>query len=114
MKILLVEDEGIIVLGLRMELESAGLNCAVAATGVSAIKSAREFIPDVVLIDINLGSGMDGIECAGEIRNICSPRIIFMTGYVDNELRERASIMRPVGYLVKPVDISDIQSLLDI
>jgi CheY-like chemotaxis protein len=68
-KILIVEDENIVVLDLQMRLNSLGYAvAAVAATGQEAIKKAGETRPDLALMDINLKGEMDGISAAEQLR----------------------------------------------
>lgn len=113
MKALIVEDEAIIALALRIELEQIGHECDIAGTGRKAIEHAEVFQPDIVLMDIHLAGAMDGIESARQIQAISDARIIFMTGYSDNELKIKAETLHPAGYLVKPVNLREIQDIMD-
>ncbi|MFN2350529.1 MAG: response regulator [Kiritimatiellia bacterium] len=113
-KILIAEDEGIIGLSLRMELESSGHEvCGVVATGEDAVACAFRSRPDLVLMDINLSGEMDGIEAAQKIRTLRKVRLIFMTGYVDRDLMDRALSLKPLAYVTKPVSIYDLQLIID-
>ncbi len=61
--------------------------------------------PEVVLMDINLGGGMDGIQAAGKIRLEFGIPVIFMTGYYDEAIIEKATHVKPMAILMKPLDI---------
>ncbi|MFZ4615661.1 MAG: response regulator [Rectinemataceae bacterium] len=73
---------------------------------------ARE--ADLILLDIRLAGEADGIDAAREIRSFDAEiDIIFMSGYQEAELRERAMAHRPLAFLVKPVLLKDIQSIME-
>lgn len=103
-KVLIVEDEVLIALPLKMELRRAGYEVlGPIVSGEEAIESAKNENPDVVLMDIRLMGSMDGIEAARQIGTFSSARIIFTTGYQDSDVKERAMVLRPAAYLTKPI-----------
>ncbi len=111
--ILIVEDEILVGLMLKTQLNQAGyLVCGVVASGEEAIELAQKENPDVVLMDIRLRGAMDGIEAAGRISAFSSARIIFTTGYQDPELKERAMKLNPAAFLRKPVGYTDIDAII--
>lgn len=113
-KILIVEDEAIVAMRLRMELNNSGYEvCKPVATGKNAIKSVENEKPDMVLMDIRLAGEMDGIEAAQEILSRYETSIVFMTGYTDEDLMERAKKLKPTAYLIKPVGVYEIESVID-
>lgn len=113
-RILLVEDEVFIAMALQMELKKAGYHiCKSVATGEEAIVIAAQENPDVVLMDIRLAGELDGIEAAAQIRAARDIPIIFMTGYQDKKLMDRALTISPLGYFIKPVGIHDLKPSLD-
>lgn len=112
-RLLLVEDEALIVMSLQMELADAGYEvCRAVATGEEAIRSVRTDYPDIVLMDIGLAGDLDGIETARRIRESHDVSIIFMTGYLEEALMERAREVQPLGYLVKPVNMADLRAVV--
>lgn len=112
-KILLVEDEALTALLLTRNLEMVGYHmCTPVGTGEAAIETAAAEQPDVVLMDIRLGSAMDGIEAAQKITAIRPVPIVFMTGYEDNDTRARANSVSPAGYLVKPITPDDVEPVI--
>jgi len=112
--ILIVEDEVFIAMHLRMELRKSGYEVSgPVVTGEEAITRAAEEQPDIVLMDIRLAGKIDGIEAAREIRAHDDIPIIFMTGYENNEVRERAQQLNPLAYFIKPVSINDLKTAID-
>ncbi|MDP8200664.1 MAG: response regulator [Candidatus Tenebribacter burtonii] len=113
-KILIAENEVIIAQCLKMELELKGYEvCNFVATGEEAIIEAKEENPDIILMDINLLGFIDGIDAAKEITKSKKIPIIFMTGYNDIAFFERAQKVNPVAYLEKPVEIYDIEPIIE-
>ncbi|MHC9538640.1 MAG: response regulator [Vulcanimicrobiota bacterium] len=113
LKILLVEDEVLIAASLEAELMLAGYAvCFRVGTGEDAILSAERHQPDAVLMDIRLAGKLDGIEAAERIQESLNIPILFMTGYLESALKERAMGLNPLGFLTKPVRMRDIQKAL--
>lgn len=115
-KVLIVEDEVIIAMCLQMELERAGYEVSQnVLTGEEAVKFARQNPPDVILMDIRLAGKIDGIEAARQIQASGPIPIIFMTGYPDKAIEERARSLNPLGFFIKPIPIPMyvIKPLLD-
>ena len=64
----------------------------IAGSGPEAIDKSVEWTPDIVLMDINLNSDLDGIEAAVKIREILDVPVIFMTAYSDDATLVRAKL----------------------
>ena len=102
-RILIVEDEVIVREDLRDQLEAHGYEVAgVAATGRDALAKASETHPDLVLMDIKLHGSMDGIEAARQIRAQLDLPVVFLTAFADKRTVERAKVVYPYGYVIKP------------
>lgn len=103
-RILIVEDEGIIARDIQATLEKLGYVVPdVAAAGEEALEKAAELKPDLVLMDIVLWGGMDGIEAAARIREHLRIPVIYLTAHSDHATLQRAKLTGPHGYLVKPL-----------
>ena len=114
LKVLLVEDEAMLALAFSASLRKIGYNMLEpVATGESAIQSALENDPDVILMDIHLAGEMDGIEAAEKILAKRSFWIIFITGYSTESIQTRAQALKPVAYLVKPIIPPDVTPYLE-
>lgn len=113
-KILVVEDERILAIGIKRKLESLGYSVTgMASSGKEAIENAKETNPDLILMDIVLKGNMDGIETAGQIINLYNIPIIYLTAYADDEILERAMITEPYGYLLKPFNVSELKANIE-
>ena len=112
--ILLVEDEVITATSIKMGLEKAGYDvCPLATRGSRAIAIAREKQPDIILMDVNLPGGMNGIEAAREILRTQETRIVFLTGYHDDDVTNQVKDLNPLGYVIKPVSIERIKKIIE-
>ena len=113
-RILLVEDEVITASALKLGLESAGYAvCPLATRGGKAIKIAAEEKPDIILMDVNLPGSLNGIETARAILKTFDTKIIFLTGYHDDEIIAQINTLKPLGYIIKPVSVQRIRDILD-
>ncbi len=113
-RILIVEDETIVALDLKMRVQALGFTVAgVAHTGEDAVRLNGELTPDLVLMDINLGKGMDGIEAATLISRATHTPVVFITAYADPETLSRARSATPYGYLVKPFEELAFRSTIE-
>jgi CheY-like chemotaxis protein len=112
-KILVVEDEAFTARNLKIELEDLGYAVLEPiAKGEDAVPVAIEENPDLILMDIRLAGGLDGIEAAERIIAKKKIPIAFMTGYATEEIKERALKIYPLAYLEKPVDIDTINQIV--
>lgn len=113
-RILIVEDEVIIAMYLEMELQHAGYQvCQHVTTGEEAVRIARRDAPGCILMDIRLAGDIDGIEAAQHIQAQADIPIIFMTGYPDKTIEDRAKALHPLGFFLKPVQAAALQPLLE-
>jgi DNA-binding response OmpR family regulator len=90
-KILIVEDDRHIVALVRYILEREGYQVQVARDGVEGLEMAREFFPDLVVLDLNMPR-MDGVEMCRRLKAEQDPLVIFLL-----EKRERGEDTRPAG-----------------
>ena len=83
---LIVEDETVFAMGLAVDMQALGFaNCDLAANGQDAFLKAMEDQPDIVLMDVNLEGGREGIEAAKWLREVCDIPIVFITAYTDHD-----------------------------
>ncbi len=112
-KLLIVEDEAITALGLRQALTQLGFEVGIpAGTGEEAVERALSEKPLCILMDINLIGDMTGIEAVEKINSVSAIHVIYMTGYSNSEMKSRAMQTGPLAYLEKPVDIAEINRIL--
>jgi len=114
-RILVVEDEHIVAMGIKKMLKNLGyIVTGVASSGEDAISKAESTFPDVVLMDIMLKGDMDGVEAAKEIRERFDVPVVYLTAYSDNKILERAKRTEPFGYIIKPFDEKDLYSSIEV
>jgi DNA-binding NarL/FixJ family response regulator len=112
-RILIVEDEHLIALGLSRRVIALGYTVVgLAASGEEAIAQAAGLQPDVVLMDIGLRGVMDGIEAARHIRARAPIPVIYVSASTDAPTVARAWQTAPAGYLVKPVPDHELHAIL--
>jgi signal transduction histidine kinase len=113
-RVLVVDDEEPVMLGIQGILQLDGYEVIGAVTAASAIELLRSQHFDVVLTDMQLDDGMDGIELVREARSQSADAVsIMLTGYASldsavNALREGA-----YDYLVKPCDILELRTTVN-
>ena len=104
-RLLIVEDEGLVALDLQSRLERLGyVVTGIADTGARAMTLALDQLPDLILMDIHLADGSDGITAALEINEVLGLPIVFLTAYADTTTLNRAGAAAPYGYIVKPFE----------
>ena len=100
--ILIVEDEAIIALAEKRILENAGYAVHVAYNGQHAIELTESLERiDLILMDIDLGQGLDGTETAEHILNRHNLPIMFLSGHTESEVVEKTEGITSYGYIVK-------------
>jgi signal transduction histidine kinase len=102
-RVLVVEDERIVALHLKLQLTRLGYNVpAMATSGERALRQIVTIQPDVVLMDIHIEGAIDGIATAAQIPPDLQIPVIYITAYSEEMTLERARGTRPYGYLLKP------------
>jgi signal transduction histidine kinase/CheY-like chemotaxis protein len=113
--ILVVEDENVVAKALVSSLENLRYPVVgVAASGEEAVALAGRAAPGLVLMDIHLGSGIDGIQAAQEIQKKLFIPVVFLTTYSDQAALERARLNQPFGYVVKPFEDREVEVAIQI
>ncbi len=102
-KVLIVEDEVVDAKILQDFLEGRGYQIiGILSKGEDAIGFVNEHTPDLVLIDIELGGAMTGIETAKKIKKDLDIPILYLTSQTSKLVVDKARKTNPVGYLIKP------------
>lgn len=114
MKVLLVEDETLVGMGIQDLLTQLGHEVVgQAATPAEAQDLFARHQPDVVLVDIRLNGG-DGITLATELLKQRRVPMIVISAFSDPELVKRAADAGVFGYLVKPVERGQLAAQLEV
>ena len=114
-KILIVEDEIIVAMGVEQKLLDLGYDVInIVDTGEDAVKCAKQLKPDLILMDIVLKGKMDGIEAAQQIHDNLDIPIIYLTAYSDDDVLKRARITEPYGYMIKPFRKNEVKAYIEV
>ena len=109
--ILVVEDEPIVALELKTELEK--LNCEVLGmltTKKDVLESINKQVPNIIMMDIKLGRTENGIDIVQEIQKTKDIPILYLTAFSDDETMRRAFSTNPIGYIVKPFKTQELKT----
>jgi len=101
--ILLVEDEALLAMSTKMELERIGYLVTHVYTGEKAVQTilGNAAHIDLILMDINLGSGIDGTQAAELILNHRDIPVVFLSSHTEPEIVEKTEKITSYGYVVK-------------
>jgi 1,2-diacylglycerol 3-beta-glucosyltransferase len=108
--LLIVEDQILLAMGLKGELEDGGYRVLeLADRHQEALSLAREIKPDLALVNIDLASGDDGVALARDLKALGVP-VLFISGQVD---RARLGKAVAIASLAKPYSMADMLDAVD-
>lgn len=114
-RILVVEDEVIIAQDIQRTLIQLGYDAPIfSVNGKDALEQVTAIKPDLILMDIHLKGGMDGIAVADEIRRSSALPVVYLTAHSDEGTLRRARITEPYGYIIKPFEERELEIAVDI
>lgn len=117
-KIILVEDDDAQKILVERLLSKLGLTVlGTVSTGEAAIKSFERF-PDIdlIMIDIQLDGSLNGIETVHKIREMDEVghlKVIYVSGYGDDEMKQKAMETRYDAFLTKPLNLEKLKLVLN-
>lgn len=112
-RILVVEDEHIVALDIKMHLERHGYEVpATYPSGEEALAAIEDLDPALVLMDIRLQGQLDGLQTAEEIKRRHNIPVILLTAYADEQTLERAKASQPFAYLIKPFEDRELRTAI--
>ena len=106
-KILVVDDDRLVLATLTHGLANAGYEIIDADNGDDAILLARKHRPDLALLDIRM-EGMSGFDVAAYLRQSLQTPFMFLSAFSDDATVAQVKALGAVAYLVKPLDIAQI------
>ena len=113
--VFLVEDEAVVAYEVRKRLEAAGYTISgVATSSEEALRVLPEVTRSLILMDVNLGDNIDGIEVASRVRQHSEAPIMYLTGSSEQAVIERAKATDPFGYILKPFSSSMLELSVDL
>ncbi len=111
-KILVVDDDRLVLVTLSQGLSQAGYEVLDADNGDDAILLARQHKPLLALLDIRM-EGKSGFEVAAYLRDYCQIPFMFLSAFSDEATLKQVQALGAVAYLVKPLDIRQIVPAVD-
>ncbi len=106
-KILVVDDDRLVLATLAHGLSQAGFDVIDADNGDDAILLAREHRPDLALLDIRM-QGKSGFDVAEYLRDYGQVPFMFLSAFADDATAAKVRELGAVAYLVKPLDVGQI------
>ena len=106
-RILVVDDDRLVLATLTHGLSEAGYEIIDADNGDDAILLARSHKPDLALLDIRM-EGKSGFDVAAYLREYCQMPFMFLSAFSDDATVAKVKELGAVAYLVKPLDIRQI------
>ena len=106
---MIVEDEGVIAMGIKKNLEQAGYSVPeIVSSGDAVVETVSKVHPDMILMDIMIDESIDGVEVAKRVQERFDIPVIFLTAYGDDSTLQRAKIAEPYGYILKPFESREL------
>ena len=109
MKILVVDDEALLVKGIRFNLQNEGYEVITGSDGLEAVKQVQEQYPDLVVLDVMMPN-MDGMTACAKIREFSDVPIILLTAKADDMDKLMGFDYGADDYLTKPFNILELKA----
>ena len=109
MKILVVDDEALLVKGIRFNLQNEGYEVITGSNGLEAVKLVQEQHPDLVVLDVMMPE-MDGLTACSKIREFSDVPIIMLTAKTDDMDKLIGFDHGVDDYLTKPFNILELKA----
>jgi two-component system, response regulator PdtaR len=106
-KVLVVDDDRLVLATVTHGLSQAGFEVIDADNGDDAILLARQHKPDLALLDIRM-EGKTGFDVAAYLREYCQIPFMFLSAFADEATLAQVKALGAVSYLIKPLDVQQI------
>ena len=114
-RVMVVEDDELSSLQLRLRLETLGYEVAGATgSGETTLALAQELMPDVILMDILLAGKMNGIEAAQLIHTELGLPVIFLSAQTEDDIFDTVRSSDAFGYIIKPFTDRELKASLEL
>ena len=114
-KLLIVEDEILVAKGIKIQLEDIGYEvCQIVSKKDETMRAMKIHSPDLILMDIDLGGPINGIDLAIAIKNSYNVPVIYLTDIRDKDTFDRAKETGPAIYLNKPFNEYELGQHIDL
>jgi len=109
MKILVVDDEALLVKGIRFNLQNEGYDVITGSDGLEAVHLVQEQNPDLVILDVMMPN-MDGMTACSKIREFSNVPIILLTAKTDDMDKLMGFDHGADDYITKPFNILELKA----
>ena len=109
MKILVVDDEELLVKGIRFNLQNDGYEVITGSNGLEAVQRAQSQAPDLIILDVMMPE-MDGLAACSSIRSFSDVPIILLTAKVDDMDKLMGFDNGADDYITKPFNILELKA----
>ena len=109
MNILVVDDEALLVKGIRFNLQNEGYEVITGSDGLEAVRAVQEKSPDLVVLDVMMPN-MDGLTACAKIREFSDIPIIMLTAKTDDMDKLMGFEQGADDYLTKPFNILELKA----
>ena len=109
MKILVVDDEELLVKGIRFNLQNEGYEVITGSNGLEAVQLAQSQAPDLIILDVMMPE-MDGLAACSSIRSFSDVPIILLTAKVDDMDKLMGFDNGADDYITKPFNILELKA----
>ena len=109
MKILVVDDEQLLVKGIRFNLQNDGYEVISGSNGLEAVQLAKNENPDLILLDVMMPE-MDGLTACGQIREFSNVPIVLLTAKADDMDKLMGFDNGADDYITKPFNILELKA----
>ncbi len=109
MKILVVDDEPLLVKGIRLNLQNEGYDVITGSNGLEAVQAARSENPDLIILDVMMPE-MDGLQACSTIREFSQVPIILLTAKAEDMDKLMGFENGADDYLTKPFNILELKA----
>ena len=114
-RLLIVEDERVVALSVKMTIERLGYTVtAIAESGEDAIDQVKNNRPDLIIMDIQLGGKLNGIEATRIINETDDIPVIYASAFADREVLQEARITKPYSFIIKPIRERELEIIIEI
>jgi AmiR/NasT family two-component response regulator len=113
-RVLIVEDEGIIATHIASRLRKSGYEViGIAESSEDTLALVQELRPDLILMDIRIKGTSDGIETAAELHTRFDIPVIYLTAHTDQQTLDRARMTGAAGFLTKPIQQAALKAAIE-
>ena len=112
MKILVVDDEALLVKGIRFNLQNEGYEVITGSDGLEAVQAVQTQHPDLVVLDVMMPN-MDGLSACAKIREFSDVPIIMLTAKGDTDSKVMGLKTGADDYITKPFEMKEVLARIE-